>query len=173
MVWPNLLRRWDHNTRTCWGYTFQWTDEHLSAEERDRLKHSYDRLADDCLNRLDDISPPNDGALPRNVNRMFKGSKTSKDEETTSVQPKRDLYVLLKQHSKDDETLGRLWREVNTIPEWVDWDQIRRGQDVFYRYGGAALTGLVFQSLLGGMVCPASGLSVQVPVQVQVQDRPG
>lgn len=38
----------------------------------------------------------------------------------------------------------------------VDWEQIARGQDVFYRYGGPALTGLCFQSLLGGMVCPGS-----------------
>ena len=160
MVRPNPFQRWDDNTRTCWGYTFQWTDEHLSAEERDGLKHSYDQLADDCLNRLDDISPPDEGALPRKVKRMSEGSNPSKKEDTANVRPKRDLYVLLRQHSKEDETLGRLWREVNTIPEWVDWDQIQRGQDVFYRYGGAALTGLVFQSLLGGMVCLASGLSV-------------
>lgn len=33
----------------------------------------------------------------------------------------------------------------------MDWDQIARGQDVFYRYGGANLTGLAYQSLLGGM----------------------
>lgn len=33
----------------------------------------------------------------------------------------------------------------------VDWEQIARGQDVFYRYGGANLTGLAYQSLLGGM----------------------
>lgn len=37
------------------------------------------------------------------------------------------------------------------MPEWVDWAQIERGQDVFYRYGGACLTGLAYQSLLGGM----------------------
>ncbi|RAL66063.1 hypothetical protein DID88_005723 [Monilinia fructigena] len=29
--------------------------------------------------------------------------------------------------------------------------KLGRGQDVFYRYGGAALTGLAYQSLLGGM----------------------
>ena len=37
------------------------------------------------------------------------------------------------------------------MPDWVDWAQISRGQDVFYRYGGANLTGLAYQSLLGGM----------------------
>jgi hypothetical protein len=54
--------------------------------------------------------------------------------------PKRDLYALLHDHAFDDEKLGQLWNEVNTVPDWVDWDQIARGQDVFYRYGGVALT---------------------------------
>ena len=33
----------------------------------------------------------------------------------------------------------------------MDWAQIARGQDVLYRYSGAALTGLTFQSLVGGL----------------------
>ena len=61
------------------------------------------------------------------------------------------MFVLLRDHAHTDEKLAQLWKEVNTIPEWVDWTQIARGQDVFYRYGGAALTGLAYQSLLGGM----------------------
>ena len=52
---------------------------------------------------------------------------------------------------EEDELLQRFWEEVNAVPDWVDWEQIERGQDVFYRYGGACLTGLAYQSLLGGM----------------------
>lgn len=65
--------------------------------------------------------------------------------------PQRDLYALLRDHHESDPKLHQLWEEVNNIPPWVDWDQIERGQDVFYRYGGPALTGLTYQSLLGGM----------------------
>lgn len=65
--------------------------------------------------------------------------------------PPRDLYAILRDHEETDELLHRFWREVNTVPSWVDWEQIKRGQDVFYRYGGATLTGLAYQSLLGGM----------------------
>ncbi|KAI9640074.1 hypothetical protein NHQ30_011476 [Ciborinia camelliae] len=108
------------------------------------MKFSYDVLAEECLDRLDKISPPTSGELPRNRSR-FPNDK--KGEEN----PKRDLYALLRDHSSEDEKLGELWKEVNTIPDWVDWNQIGRGQEVFYRYGGAALTGLAFQSLLGGM----------------------
>ena len=63
----------------------------------------------------------------------------------------RDLYALLRDNADKDPKLKQLWDEVNTVPEWVDWEQIRRGQDVFYRYGGANFTGLAYQSLLGGM----------------------
>lgn len=59
--------------------------------------------------------------------------------------------MLLKQHHEPHPKLHELWEEINTVPPWVDWAQIERGQDVFYRYGGPALTGLTYQSLLGGM----------------------
>jgi hypothetical protein len=78
---------------------------------------------------------------------------TSLEEEKKEVLsiPQRDLFALLKEHHTSDPKLGQLWEEVNRVPTWVDWDQIARGQDVFYRYGGPAFTGLTFQSLLGGM----------------------
>lgn len=65
--------------------------------------------------------------------------------------PQRDLYALLRDNVDADPKLAEMWKQLNTVPEWVDWAQIERGQDVFYRYGGAALTGLAYQSLLGGM----------------------
>ncbi|KAL1629819.1 hypothetical protein SLS56_005215 [Neofusicoccum ribis] len=129
------------------------------------LKHSYDLLGEQCLQRLNDISPPPRGALPRN-----NGQYAAKMDETTEAPeekdrslgddknpeksegpPHRDLFALLRDNADKDEKLAELWEEANTVPEWVDWDQIKRGQDVFYRYGSAALTGLAYQSLLGGM----------------------
>lgn len=150
MSWHMPWKPADENTRTCWGYSFQWTQDHLSADEMHKLKFTYDELADECLARLDHISPPSDGTLPRNSS-----IPSAKAKDGTSVAPplKRDLYILLRDHASTDEKLAQLWKEANTIPEWVDWQQIQRGQDVFYRYGGAALTGLAYQSLLGGMVC--------------------
>lgn len=50
------------------------------------------------------------------------------------------------------EVLQKFWKDIHTVPEDTDWDAIDRGQQVFYRYGGPCLTGLCFQSLLGGMV---------------------
>jgi hypothetical protein len=133
MSWANPFRGKDENTRSFWGYTFQWTPEHLTSEKLHPLKYTYDVLGEECLNRLDQISPPPDASLPRNQSQL----NTTEDK---SSMPKRDLYALLRDNADSDEKLGELWKEVTDIPEWVDWDQIERGQQVFYRYGGPALT---------------------------------
>lgn len=150
MSWPNPLRKSDAHTRTVFGYTFQLTKHHLTPDQMDPMKQSYDMLGEQALERLDVISPPLRSAPRRN-----------KDEAKPALNPtgehppeegKRDLYILLRQNAVSDQVLGRLWAEVNTVPPWVCWDQIARGQDCFYRYGGPVLNGLAFQSLLGGMV---------------------
>ena len=137
MAWPNPFRFHDENTRTCWGYTFQLTPDHLTPQQTHPMKFSYDRLGEAALNRLNEISPPPRSALPRNLSKYAgAASSTEKGVNAADPLPKRDLYLLLRENADKDETLGRLWKEVNTVPDWVDWDQIARGQDVFYRYGG-------------------------------------
>ncbi|MCJ1259807.1 hypothetical protein MMC24_007646 [Lignoscripta atroalba] len=113
---------------------------------------SYDRLGEEALDRLNIISPPPRSALPRNSNQYSQKESESGEMGEHNRSPKRDLYIILRDNAERDEVLGRLWAEVNTVPAWVDWEQIARGQEVFYRYGGPALTGLAYQSLLGGMV---------------------
>ncbi|OAX84559.1 hypothetical protein ACJ72_01078 [Emergomyces africanus] len=145
MALPNPFRRADENTVTVWGYSFQWTPEHLTGEQMEPMKHTYDRLAGECLNRLNEISPPFQKALPRTTNRAGQKGKDGREK------PHRDLYILLRDNADQDEKLAKLWNQVNTVPDWVDWDQIERGQEVFYRYGIPALNALGFESLLGGM----------------------
>jgi len=153
MAWPNPFYKHTENTRTAWGYRFEFTDDHLTPEKAEPLKHTYDTLGEEALNRLNEISPPQSSELPRNNPRSGKVQDSNVHSEAPDPpkNPPRDLYAILEDHAKTDETLERFWREVNTVPDWVDWDQIQRGQDVFYRYGGANLTGLAYQSLLGGM----------------------
>ncbi|KAF2678667.1 hypothetical protein K458DRAFT_394718 [Lentithecium fluviatile CBS 122367] len=152
MAIPNPFRRRTENTKYCWGYEFEWTDAHLTNEQAEPLKHSYDVLAEECLDCLNAISPPTNGALPRSNNEQQSPLKeTEHEKEEVLPLPQRDLYALLRDHHESDHKLQKLWAEVNTVPPWVDWAQIERGQDVFYRYGGPALTGLTYQSLLGGM----------------------
>jgi len=110
------------------------------------LKFSYDVLGEKALERLNEISPTPRSVLPRS-NSQARKNQDVKEEQN---QAHRDLFAILRDH-KDDPNLRELWTQVNTVPEWVDWEQVSRGQDVFYRYGGANLTGLAYQSLLGGM----------------------
>ncbi|KAF1851721.1 uncharacterized protein K460DRAFT_401738 [Cucurbitaria berberidis CBS 394.84] len=154
MAWPNPFRRRTENTRVCWGYEFEWTEGHLTPEQSKPLKHTYDVLGEECLDRLNTISPPQKGPLPKAQDSQPVPSSVTGTEEEKSEPlpiPRRDLYALLEEHQASDPKLAELWEEVNTVPVWVDWEQIERGQNVFYRYAGPALTGLTFQSLLGGM----------------------
>jgi hypothetical protein len=104
------------NSTEChyWGYSFHWTNLHSSADDLRPLAYTYDTLADECVERLNRI-PCDDGIDKRPF--------------------KKDLYGLLRDHADDDPKLNELWSEVNAVPEWVNWDQIQRGQDVFFRYG--------------------------------------
>ena len=119
------------------------------------MRQSYDVLGEQVLDRLNQISPPpRPSELPRNNGRQplkRESADPADDKPSPPKNPPRDLYAILRDHAETDATLQRFWKEVNTVPEWVDWEQIGRGQDVFYRYGGANLTGLAYQSLLGGM----------------------
>ncbi|OOG00069.1 hypothetical protein ASPCADRAFT_161577 [Aspergillus carbonarius ITEM 5010] len=127
------------STNRCsyWDYTFVWTDLHQTKEQLRPKIYTYDRLADECIERLDVLAPE----TARNAQSDAAGPK----------KPKRDLYTLMKDHAHSDPKLGELWTQVNTVPEWVDWQQVQRGQDVFFRYGLPILNALTFGSLLGGM----------------------
>jgi hypothetical protein len=122
------------------------TPDHLGEEDLLRLRGSYDSTADEALARLQALQTdaraeskakgPVDGPIP---------------PECPMSESSTDLFTLLKTHQAQDAILGKLWNQVSTVPDWVDWDQLARGQNLLYRYGFAALTGLAFESLLGGL----------------------
>lgn len=93
--------------RSAWGYRFAWTPHHKTAEELLVLRSHHDELADRALDRLN------------------------------AVRDKRDLYTALEEEhgngrgdDGDGDVLRELWMQTQSIPEWVDWDQIERGQKV-------------------------------------------
>lgn len=110
---------------TIWDYTFTWTSEHPNVDDIRGLLYSYDKLATDALDSLDKYSSPAEqGGCPHGGNG------------------KKDIYELLKEHAGDDAVLGELWNHVTQVPDWVDWDQIARGQQVVHQYGTQALLGV-------------------------------
>ncbi|KAF9885041.1 hypothetical protein FE257_000772 [Aspergillus nanangensis] len=107
-----------------WDYSFEWTDEHCPASEFEPWIRSCDSLADECNEILDESLGPSKG---------------------------QDRYALLKENCESNPKLKELWTQINTVPEWVDWDQIQRGQNLFWRYLIPITNVLTFESLLGGM----------------------
>lgn len=149
-----LFRREKRDIRHTLGYTYEWTPEHLGKEQLRPLTFSYDVLGAECLDRLDAISPPGSTRpAPKSPVRDDTAEAPSSQDvgSNKNRSPRRDLYALLEQHHATDPKLNALWTQIHTVPSWVDWDQIKRGQDVFYRYGGPNIVSLTFQSLVGGM----------------------
>jgi hypothetical protein len=102
---------------SSYGHTFTWTELHKNAEELNAMVYTYDKVGTDAVDRLQVIAPPS--------------------KENHHAQ--RDLFKLVKENAAEGGAVGKLWAEVNTVPEWVDWDQIDRGQKVFWRYVGPTL----------------------------------
>ncbi|KAI0518416.1 hypothetical protein F5B22DRAFT_599079 [Xylaria bambusicola] len=129
-----------------WGVRFKWSSKHLTPKQLKPLTYSYDKIATDAVDRLHEIASLPDTKTPPPDEETEETAKTNGGKK-----PRWDMYGLMKEYASNDETIGRLWNEVHTIPEWVDWDQIERGQKIFWRYGGPAISTLTFLSLLGGM----------------------
>lgn len=119
--------------KTCsyGNYRFEWTDLHLSREETDPLRYKFDELGSEVVEKLQEIA------------------KREKEENPEKAQGRLDLYALLRDHHDEDETLGRFWKEVHTVPDWVDWEQLERGQKFFYRHAAANIMGFALQGFVG------------------------
>lgn len=108
----------ERDIHDVWGYKYEWTDLHMTEEQQMPLRYSYDTLGEDVLARVKDL-------------QMKKAAENG--EAAGKVAPRKtDLYESLKSIalSKEDPVVTKFWEDVHTVPEWVDWDQIKRGQDV-------------------------------------------
>jgi hypothetical protein len=110
-----------------WDYSFPWTTEHISLNNLKPLRQEYDVLGSVALERLQAIA-------------REKGETPNK---------RIDYYEILRENHSKDEVLGRFWKEVQNVPEWVDWEQIERGQRFFYRYLPGNVIGFGLQGFLG------------------------
>lgn len=124
------------NKRSVRGYDFEWTDKHYTAEELMPLRHQADDLALAVVERLFAIIA---------AQNPEKGAK------------RPDLYELLKENYPHDDVLRQFWEETHTVPDWVDWEEIEKGQAFLYRYLAPNITGIVLQGCLGeNAVCSIS-----------------
>jgi hypothetical protein len=108
---------------TVCGYSFTWTEDHLSKEELEPFRQQYDTVGAAALERIQAIR---------------------QESETKSA----DVYEILCEHHTSDPILAKFWDEVHTVPDWVDWDQLARGQAFFYRYAIANIVGFALQGFM-------------------------
>ncbi|KAH8677359.1 hypothetical protein BX600DRAFT_506405 [Xylariales sp. PMI_506] len=132
----------DPSVIDSYGYRIKWGPKHMTDEQLRPLIFSYDKVATEACDALDEIVPPVMPAPRKSIEHTV---------EPKDIKKHRDIWKLVQEHSKADPRVAKIWDEVNTVPDWVDWDQLERGQKIFWRYGGPAMTALTFLSLLGGM----------------------
>jgi hypothetical protein len=102
-----------------WGYKFRWTDLHLTEEQLKPSRYTYDTLGEEVLDRVQ-------------AQQKWRSSKSGVSANQAGGR-KEDLYESLKTIAltEEDEVVTKFWKDVHTIPDWVDWEQIQRGQDVW------------------------------------------
>ncbi|KAJ8126075.1 hypothetical protein O1611_g7564 [Lasiodiplodia mahajangana] len=111
------------------SYTFEWTKLHLPRSKTDPLRYEYDTVAAKALKQLQVIA---------------KAKGLSDDPRK-----RPDLYQLLAENHASHGDLGDFWAQLHTVPDWVDWEQLERGQRFFYRYAAANLMGFALQGFVG------------------------
>lgn len=127
----NFFTKRSDSYREKWGYAFEWTEEHLSDDEINRLRRSVDNLGDQALEKLHAIVAKQKSALP---------------EGTPFTKP--DLYTVLAAHYEEDDVLSTFWNELHKVPDWVDWVQVDRAQKFFGRYALANSTSFALQGFI-------------------------
>jgi hypothetical protein len=116
-------------------HRFTWTEDHIDEATLQNLQSEYDILGNSTLERLQDI-------------QLKTGQK--------------DLFVTLRDNHSSDEILAAFWTETHTVPEWVDWAQIERGQRFFYKHMAANFVGFALQGFMGENTTTGSTAEVLV-----------
>ncbi|KAI9296903.1 hypothetical protein K502DRAFT_328715 [Neoconidiobolus thromboides FSU 785] len=110
--------------------SYTWGKDHILPRELEPLRSIGDDLAQSCLSYLKYV--PSNSLRINNEFRLNKLKELVKDEETCPKEV-RELY-----------------KELYHVPEWVDQDQIKRGQTLYWSYFPLIKLILLNCSLVGG-----------------------
>ncbi|KAG0207370.1 hypothetical protein BGX33_006892 [Mortierella sp. NVP41] len=112
-----------------WDYDITWTEKHLPASRLEPLRMIGDVLADNALEAL----------------QVKKGQDALKALREYTSRPESE---------QESPAPALLMKQLMTVPGWVDWEQVRRGQDVYWRYCFFISHTLLHFSLAGGFSIP-------------------
>lgn len=102
----------------------------LATETLAHLRHQYDELGS------------------RTLDKLLKESEQMVPTQGCPL-PRKDLFATLEASHDSDADLQQFWNETMSVPEWVDWEQVERGQRFFYRYAVANIIGFALQGFIG------------------------
>ncbi|KAK3841334.1 MAG: hypothetical protein J3R72DRAFT_445255 [Linnemannia gamsii] len=112
-----------------WDYEGMWTDKHLPSSRLEPLRMIGDPLADDAVEAL----------------------KVKKGQD--ALKALRE-YISRPESEQESQAPALLMKQLMTVPEWVDWEQVRRGQEVYWKYCLYISYTLLHFSLAGGFAIP-------------------
>jgi ribosomal protein S28E/S33 len=130
--------------RTVGNYSFHWTKEHIPKEKTDPLRFKHDEL----------------GAATINIIQKIHQREQEAHKQRGEQIEKLDMFATLEVSRHHDETLKKFWTQVNTVPDWVNWEQLERGQRFFYRYALGNIIGFALQGFVGENSASASVVEV-------------
>jgi ER-bound oxygenase mpaB/B'/Rubber oxygenase, catalytic domain len=114
--------------RRVWGWPIKFPQYHLPQLRLEELRLVGDDFADACL------------------------MKTALSEELLCAP---ETYTTqLSEELLCDPSLTRFLSHVQKMPEWLDWDLLRHGQQVFLLNSSSCALGLLYFSLIGGFSAP-------------------
>ncbi|KAJ5151556.1 hypothetical protein N7492_009851 [Penicillium capsulatum] len=125
----SLEKLFPDNKRHVRGYDFEWTDKHFTPEQLMPLRQQADDLALAVVEKLLAI--------------------VSAQTQEKGGANRPDLYTVLKDNYANDSTLRQFWEETHSVPDWVDWEELEKGQSFLFRYLAPNITGIVLQDCLG------------------------
>ena len=114
------------------GWTLRYPEIHLPLSKLEALRLESDDIADDVLEILNKDSISVDTYLDDVCNAYKNNSALN----------------------YSDHTLRQFSKEITTYPNWLDFELLRKGQIVFYKYSASASMGLLYFSLIGGFSAP-------------------
>ncbi|KAK5821064.1 hypothetical protein F5H01DRAFT_412209 [Linnemannia elongata] len=112
-----------------WDYDIMWTEMHLPASRLEPLRKIGDPLADNALEVL----------------------KVKQGEDAFRA---LIAYVSQPEEKQESSAPRLLMQQLMTVPEWVNWEQVKRGQEVYWRYCLFISHALLHFSLAGGFSVP-------------------
>ena len=120
-------------TNYCFDWKIRKPELHIPRQKLEELRFVSDDICDNALKILNEKNITVDDYLNDIINY--------------NQNPKNDIKY-------NDKELNILTKQILTYPEWLDFDIIRKGQLVFYKYASSSSMALLYFSLVGGFSAP-------------------